>query len=363
MTRLPAISSVLFFSSVLIFLVSAAACAGKQPTQSVEPAELSIDAFTGINLEGVAYPYPVQRYEFESQQNTLSMAYMDVPAEQSQANDTLPGEGQAVLLLHGKNFNGAYWDRTARDLSKAGYRVVIPDQVGFGKSTKPASYQYSFQQLVINTEKLLDHLEIDRAVVLGHSMGGMLAMRFAIDRPERVSELVLLNPIGLEDWKRFGVPYQSIDDWYQGELNKTAEKIKAYQQASYYDGQWKEAYDPWVELLAAPLASPDYPRLAWNQALTYDMIFTQPVVYELDRITMPTLLIIGTRDRTALGKNKVEPAVAAQMGLYENLGKRTARQIPNAELVELNDIGHLPHIESYDRFIDALTQWLEDQGP
>jgi len=64
-----------------------------------------------------------------------------------------------VVLLHGKNFNIAYWEQTIKELSKQGFRVIAPDQIGFGKSTKPASYQYSFQQLALNTKSILDSLK------------------------------------------------------------------------------------------------------------------------------------------------------------------------------------------------------------
>ena len=316
------------------------------------PAELKVPDVAGINLEGVDYPFEVKTHSFESQRQTLEMAYMDVaPAEGTEAKGT-------VLLLHGKNFNGAYFGQTAGDLAKAGYRVVIPDQIGFGKSSKPEHYHYTFHQLAANTLGLLEDLGVDKPVVLGHSMGGMIATRFVLDFPERSAGLVLLNPIGLEDWRSFGVPYQTVEQWYESELKKTRDGIKAYQQESYYDGKWDAKYDLWVDLLAAPLESPDYPRLAWNQALTYDMIFTQPVVYEFDQIEVPTLLIIGTRDRTALGKAHVDDDTRATMGQYQELGKTTAERIPGAEFVELEGVGHLPHIEAYDRFIGPLTRWI-----
>jgi pimeloyl-ACP methyl ester carboxylesterase len=140
------------------------------------------------------------------------MAYMDIAPESP--------NGRSVLLLHGKNFNGYYWESTARALLTAGYRVVIPDQIGLGKSSKPQRYQFSFQQLALNTRALLDHLRIRTASVVGHSMGGMLAVRFALMFPDRVEKLALIDPIGLEDWKRV-VPYRSIDEWYAGELKVT----------------------------------------------------------------------------------------------------------------------------------------------
>src|SRR5690606_20057129 len=140
----------------------------------------------------------------------LKMAYMDVKP--------LQPNGQTVMLLHGKNFNGAYWKTTIQALNGAGYRVIIPDQLGFGKSSKPTAYQYSFQQLAANTKLLLDKLNLNKISLLGHSMGGMLATRLALTYPETVERLILENPIGLEDWKVVA-PYTTIDQNFQTELN------------------------------------------------------------------------------------------------------------------------------------------------
>ncbi|HET9450177.1 MAG TPA: alpha/beta fold hydrolase, partial [Aggregicoccus sp.] len=131
-------------------------------------------------LSTYAYPFPVRFQRVQAQGQALRMAYMDVaPARGVKAN------GRTVLLLHGKNFSGAYWERTARALSARGYRVVIPDQVGFGKSSKPVSFQYSLHALAAHTRALLESLGVERAAVVGHSMGGMVAVRFALLAPER----------------------------------------------------------------------------------------------------------------------------------------------------------------------------------
>ncbi len=302
-----------------------------------------------LNLENYDYPFPVHFIKLHNQEQDLQMAYMDLKPKQA--------NGKTVMLLHGKNFNGAYWKQTAEHLAAAGYRVVMPDQVGFGKSTKPQHYQYSFQQLAENTKAILDELGIDKVSVLGHSMGGMLATRFALMYPERTDKFILENPIGLEDWK-LKVPYKPIDWWYQSELKKTAEGIRKYQLESYYDNQWKPEYDEWVNLLAGWTLNEDYALIAWNAALTYDMIFTQPVCYEFKNITAPTLLIIGQRDRTALGKPLVSAEVRATMGNYPELGRLTQKEIKGSELVEIDAIGHLPHIEAFDRFIEPLLKFL-----
>ena len=304
-----------------------------------------------IELANYEYPYEVSVLNLKVQDQDLQMSYMDV--KPSQYN------GKNIVLLHGKNFNGAYWETTIKALTKEGYRVIVPDQIGFGKSTKPLHFHYTFQQLARNTKELLDTLNIDKTVILGHSMGGMLATRFALMYPETTEKLVLENPIGLEDWK-LKVPYKPVDWWYANELKKSYEGIKNYQLVNYYDNKWKEDYDQWVNLLAGWTLNSDYKRIAWNAALTYDMIFTQPVVYEFEKIKVPTLLIIGTRDRTALGKPLVSEEVRKTMGLYDTLGKTTKQKIKNAQLVEIENIGHLPHIEKFESFINPLIKFMKE---
>lgn len=302
------------------------------------------------NLTSVQYPYPVHYIELENQNQKLQMAYMDIQSKKA--------NGKNILLLHGKNFNGAYWEKTIKALSDNGYRIIVPDQIGFGKSTKPQNFQYSFHQLAENTKTILDKLNISKTAVLGHSMGGMLATRFALMYPKTTEKLILENPIGLEDYKLFS-PYQNVEKNYQSELKNTYDSYKKYQLTFYYDNKWKPEYDRWLNMLAGWTLSEDYPAIAWNAALTSDMIFTQPVVYEFEKIKTPTLLIIGTRDRTAIGKANAPKELQPLMGRYDQLGKTTAQKISGAQLVELDDVGHLPHIEVFNRFITPLLNFLE----
>ena len=304
----------------------------------------------GPSLEAFDYPHPVRRLTLPAPRGDVDMAYMDVRPQEP--------NGRSVLLLHGKNFCAAYWESAIAALADAGYRVVAPDQVGFCKSDKPAAYAYSFHQLAANTAALLDALDIARTAVVGHSMGGMLATRFALMYPERVSRLVLANPIGLEDWKAKGVPYRGVTAWYARELRKDYAAIKAYQRDSYYFGDWQPAYDRWARMLAGMYAGEGIERVAWAQALTYDMVYTQPVVYELGELAVPTTLIIGQRDRTALGKDLVSAEVREDLGRYPELGRRAADRIPDAELIEFDGLGHLPHIEAPGRFERALLETL-----
>src|SRR5689334_14484934 len=253
----------------------------------------------GPELEGFDYPFPVQRFDFESQRQALHMSYLDVQPQRP--------NGRVVVLLHGKNFCAATWESTIRALTQAGYRAIAPDQVGFCKSSKPERYQYSFHQLAANTRALLEKLGVARVVLISHSTGGMLAARYALLYPQQVEQLVLVNPIGLEDWKALGVPWRSVDEWYARELKTSAEGIRQYEQATYYAGQWRPEYERWVQMLAGMYRGPGKEAVAWSSALLYDMIFTQPVVYEFDKVRPPVLLLIGQKDNTAIGKDAAPP--------------------------------------------------------
>src|ERR1700744_1905233 len=188
------------------------------------------DASYGPELQGFDYPYPVAHFDFQSQRQKLRMAYMDVAAKNP--------NGRTAVLMHGKNFCAATWRSTIEALTEAGYRVIAPDQIGFCKSTKPERYQYSFQQLASNTHALLVSLGIKNAALIAHSTGGMIAIRYALMYPQETEHLVLVDPIGLEDWKTKGVPPISVDDWYAREVKTNADAIRRYELATYYAGHW-----------------------------------------------------------------------------------------------------------------------------
>lgn len=305
--------------------------------------------FTGfiISAQSVTYPYPAKFLDLTIENQPVKMAYMDVPANQP--------NGQTVVLLHGKNFNGYYWKDVIPFLNGLGYRVIVPDQVSWGKSSKP-NIHYSFHLLADNTSRLLDSLKIEKVVVLGHSMGGMLATRFSLLYPNKVSKLILENPIGLEDYKTF-VPYKSIEKSYAVELKGTYESYKKYQQ-SYYP-QWKPEYEQYVQAQAAALQDTNFAATAWANALTYQMIYEQPVVYEFKNLTVSTLLIIGQADRTVVGKDRLNEEQKKLYGNYPALGKSVHALIKNSRLVELPGIGHIPHIQDLPAFKKAVSAYLQ----
>ncbi|GAB2890576.1 alpha/beta fold hydrolase [Microbulbifer echini] len=304
-------------------------------------------------LSGYNYPYPVKTLELSKLGQPASMAYMDVPS-----STAAPARG-TVLLLHGKNFSAAYWADSIAALTEQGYRVIAPDQIGFGKSDKPLM-PYNLHGMAADTEALLNTLKVTRVSVVGHSMGGMLATRFSLMYPEMVEKLALINPIGLEDWRRF-VPYEPLEQAILREQAQTPEGIKNYMLKAYFDGKWRESYNSLLDIQAGWTLGPDSRHIAKIDALTSEMVFTQPVLYEFADLQVPTLLIIGTRDRTAIGRTRAAEPIRKTLGRYELLGKKTASVIPGAQLIEFDGVGHLPQFETFSDYFKALSEFLKEE--
>lgn len=304
----------------------------------------------GANLERFAYPWPVQVMTVDIMGQPAHMAFMDVAAPRP--------NGQSVVLLHGKNFCGATWEGTVRALVSAGYRVLIPDQIGFCKSSKPRGAQYSFEMLASLTRRLMLSRGIGRAQVVGHSMGGMLAMRFAIMYPDAIDRLVLVNPLGLKDRSEDGVPYTEVDALWAGEKKTSFDSIKAYQQANYYHGTWRPTYDRWVWMMAGMYQGSGRDSVALAQAKTSEMIRTQPVAHEFYRIKVPTTMLIGMLDQTAFGRAQAPAAIRRTLQPIPMLAPQAARQFPDATVVRLDGLGHSPQVEDPQRFETALLSAL-----
>ena len=301
-------------------------------------------------LDGFKYPFEVNTFKFNSQNQDLKMRYMDIGEKDAQ---------KVIVLLHGKNFSGYYWERVAKDLLKKNYRVIIPDQIGFGKSSKPDYYQYSFGQLALNTKILLDDLKTEKLDLVGHSMGGMLATTFAVNYPKSVSKLILINPIGLEDYGKY-VEFKDVNFFYKRELVKTLDKARNYQKKNYYDGKWSSEYEKLLIPLKGMLAGEDWKIVAWNNALTYGPIFSENIVDRFSQVTSKTFLIIGTRDKTGPGRGWLKEGVTIKLGEYKKLGVSANNLIKGSKLFELDGLGHMPQYENYNVFINSFYEAVDE---
>ncbi|CRK13529.1 hypothetical protein BN1723_010074, partial [Verticillium longisporum] len=317
------------------------------------PSNLPLD----LNGSNFTYPYPINLYSFTSQSAALEMAFLDVPPRRPR-HGYPPVDPPVALLLHGKNFCSVTWQSTIQTLTRIGYRVIAPDQIGFCKSSKPDDDQFSLAQLALNTRNLLDALGIKSVTLIGHSLGGMLSTRFTLLYPDRVDRLVLVNAIGLEDYIAAGVPYPSIDANLQQERAQDYGAIRAYEQAVYYLGKWKPAYDVWARMLADIYAGSRREAFVRAQARVVDMVFTQPIAGEFERIEARTLVVVGEKDTTAVGKPSAPKEVQARLGRFDVLGREVAGRIPRGEFVGFKELGHSPQVEDPRRFHKALLKWL-----
>jgi pimeloyl-ACP methyl ester carboxylesterase len=337
-------------------LLSIAASPAPRPTPTkpvvatAKPPVAAAARSYGPRLEGFDYPFPVHEFRTVAQGQSVEMAYMELAPARS--------NGRTVVLLHGKNFCGATWGDTARVLAATGYRVIVPDQIGFCKSSKPMGFQYSLYGMASMTADLLRARGVTRATLVGHSLGGMIAERLAIAQPQMVDQMILVDPLGLADRLAQGVPYITVDKAAELERRKTPASMRAYQQTSYYHGVWRRDYERWVDMMAGLYAGPGRDAVIDAQARTTEMIETQPVFYEFGRVTVPTILMVGTLDHNVFGRSWAPPEIANQLPEASTLGDKAAARMRNARFVPLPGLGHVPQVEDPARFQVALIQAL-----
>ncbi|MEE7459156.1 alpha/beta hydrolase [Methylorubrum populi] len=299
----------------------------------------------GIGLEGFAYPFPVRFLPLTRDGEAQRLAYMDV-APTDNAN------GRTVLLLHGRNFPSSYWEPVIRALTNAGFRVVVPDQLGFGKSSKPIG-AFTFDRMAADTVALADSLKIPRFDIVAHSMGGMLAVRIARSYPQRVNSLVLEAPIGLEDY-RYSVPPVSDETLMAREGDLSAEAYRKQLMTSYALSIPASAIEPFVSIRERVKGSGEYPRWLKSFVNSYQMIWGQPVVHEIPLVKAPTLFVMGANDRNAPGKGFAPTELRSGMGDNTGHARALANRMPNGKAEVINNVGHLVHMEATEMF-NALT--------
>ena len=297
-----------------------------------------------INCEDVPYPYPTSSLPITLYGQELRISYMDVPPA-GQPN------GHTVVLLHGNNFAGFYWGGPIEVLRKEGFRVVVPDQIGYGRSSKPIM-PYNFTDMARNTRLILQTLKIDKAMVIGHSMGGMLAARFATQYPAMVERLVLYNPIGLVDG-RFDRPLESADEAYKRNLASTYDTVKGalMRYVSHNPAAWSPEFEKYARVRYGWTLSAEWPRLAMVQTLLAQTIYLDPVVDDWAHIKAPTLVFGGAED-----------SLPGSASIFKERMKFVAETIPNgnAKLYLIPGIGHVPHMEAPEKTYPPLLAFLKE---
>ncbi len=294
------------------------------------------------------YPYPVSMLPLINDGEPVRMAYMDV--KPSKPN------GRTVVLLHGRNFPSSYWAGAIETLSDAGYRVVVPDQIGFGKSSKPGG-DLHFDTLARNTIALLDSLQIPKADIVAHSLGGMLGVRVARAFPDRVAHLLLAAPIGLEDYSLY-VPPTPTEKIIENEDKLTPEAYRKQLETNYSLKLQPDQVTPFIDARFNIKGSSEYPRWLSAFANSAQMIYREPVAHEIPLITQPTLFVMGADDHNAPGKASAPEALRGKMGQNAELAKAFAAKMPSAKVEVIPNTGHLVFLEAAAKFNELMLAFL-----
>jgi pimeloyl-ACP methyl ester carboxylesterase len=320
----------------LALIVLLAASAAPLSAQAEPPSQAPADwEATAIDYSNVPYPYPVKYLTVQVIGEEHRMAYMDV-APVGAAN------GQTAVIHHDMNFFAAGYEPTIDALTRAGFRVLAIDRLGFGRSSKPEIH-YNLHMAAKNTKDLLDELGIARAAIVGHSMGGMVATRFAYTYPDATSHVVMVNQIGLTD-TRGGREWTDPEAAYQSVLTGTTYQSVLAGHRRYYIKGWKPEYLHWVKVQYGLTLSGDWPRMARVRAAQQQILYEDPVVYEWQHIASKALVIGGAEDRLVADF----PAAA----------RHVAEELKNAELFLFPGVGHSPHMEIPEEFHRELIRFL-----
>ena len=322
-------------------LSSFAASAQTRPPAVPTPTDVKPGSIT---CEDVPYPFPVSYLPLTLYGQEVRIAFMDV-APSGAAN------GHTVVVFHGNNFAGFYFGSMIEVLRKEGFRVVVPDQIGYGRSSKPI-IPYHFADMARNTRAVLKSLAIDKAMIVGHSMGGMLAARFATQYPDVTERLVLYNPIGLTD-SRFDRPFGGTDEAYRQTLASTYQTIRAsiMRYVAHNPAAWTPEFETYARIRYAWTLSADWPRLAMVQTLINQVQYLDPVVDDWAHIKAPTFVYGGAED-----------SLPGSSAIFKERMKYIADTIPNgrAKLQLLPGLGHVPHMEAPDKTYPPLVAFLRE---
>jgi pimeloyl-ACP methyl ester carboxylesterase len=237
-----------------------------------------------------------------------------------------------VILLHGLGADTASWFLNVAALS-AKYHVIVPDQIGFGKSDKPL-LKYRVATYVDFLDKFMAELKIEKATLVGNSLGGWVAAWTAIKYPNRVEKIVLVDAAGLKP--------ETVDLQLIYSLNfSTREEIRALSKLVFYNQSFVDN-ETFIEqsMRKRVLAGDGYTINSLIESIRRDEDFLDG---QLAKIQKPTLIIWGKQD----GLLKLAD------------GERFNKEINGSQLVVFDQCGHVPQVEKAAEFNAAVLKFLE----
>jgi pimeloyl-ACP methyl ester carboxylesterase len=266
------------------------------------------------------------------------------------------GGATTVVFLHGLGSSLKFWRAQLEETAAKGYRVIAIDQLGFGKSDKPATFPYTTEAFAENVDELLGLLHIDSAVLVGHSMGGQTALSTAIRFPARVKALVLASPAGFETFSTREQKW--FKNVYARVLIKDADEEAIWGNTREANFQhWSPAYEFLVEERVRLAKSPEFDSYAYAQVRTVEGLAHNNFVREsLAKVLAPTVIIFGNGDRLI-------PNAYLHGGFTKSIMEVGHQGIAGSELVELDGCGHTVQLDCTAAFNAALFTFLGKLSP
>ena len=241
------------------------------------------------------------------------------------------GSGPTVILLHGLGGSSQVWQLNIAALAEK-YHVVVPDQIGFGKSDKPF-VNYRIRTYVDFLDQFCKQLKIERASLVGNSMGGWIAVAFTAAFPDRVDKLVLVDAAGHAPPKDFDTRA------FYGLNPTTREGMKVLVAKVFYNKLFltDAAIDQAITVRLA--AGDGYTINSITESIIRGEDFLDNIVKSIKR---PTLIIWGRQD--------------GLVPLAE--GEQFNKDIAGSKLVVFDQCGHMPQIEKPAEFNTAVINFL-----
>ncbi len=244
-----------------------------------------------------------------------------------------PADGPPVVLLHGWAASLWSWRHLLRDLPQAGFHAVAFDFRGHGLSDKPLRPgDHTRERFVADVVEVMDAMDIATAAVIGHSMGGGVALRLAIDHADRVGALVLLNPVGLAAITLIGATAKLSPGFLDVLAPLLVPRWVVNVILHWASGDTAHIDDRTIDEYWAPSRDPNYVRAV--RALLRDFDWSPATPDELRRVHAPSLVILGGADRVI---RRAGPAASV---------------LPHGRVLPLPGLGHMAHEES-PREVDA----------
>jgi pimeloyl-ACP methyl ester carboxylesterase len=262
-----------------------------------------------------------------------------------------PNGRTTLLFIHGLGSNLKFWRYQLDAFAAEKYRVVAFDMLGYGKSDKPATFPYTMDAMADVVRELAEAIDADRPILIGHSMGGHVAMTFAIRFPVRLSALVLASPAGFEAFSRREKAW--FRKGYSTALIKGAGEDAIWKNIRQNNfNRWRSEYEWLVEERVRVARGPEFDQYAYaNVKSVQGLTETDFVRENLGAIKAPTLIVYGDRDRLI-------PNPFMHGGSTRQVMELGRDGIAGSELVALDGCGHMIQMDCAERYNQGVRDFL-----